>query len=80
MDEVMKQAPEHIKMDDAEIIFKKNNEKVTDTLIELWNLEAPKPETDAVEEKDKWANIRDICDSYDLEMQAQLTLMKKNIL
>jgi hypothetical protein len=80
MDDVMKQAPEHIKKDDAEIIFKKNNENVTDTLIELWNLEAPKPETVAVEEKDKWANIRDICDSYDLEMQTQLTLMKKNIL
>jgi hypothetical protein len=80
MDEVMKQAPEHITKEDAEIIFKKNNENVTDTLIELWNLEAPIPETDKDKEKDKWANIRDICDSYDIEMQAQLNRMKKNIL
>jgi hypothetical protein len=80
MDEVMKQAPEHITKDDAEIIFKKNNENVTDTLIELWNLEAPIPEKDKDKEKDKWANIRDICDSYDIEMQAQLNRMKKNIL
>jgi hypothetical protein len=78
MDEVMKQAPEHIKKDDVEIIFKKNNENVIDTLIELWNLEEPKLDTD--NDKDKWVNIRDICDSYDIEMQAQLNLMKKNIL
>ena len=78
----MKQAPEHIKKDDVEIIFKKNNENVIDTLIELWNLEEPKLDTgaDTDTDKDKWTNIRDICDSYDIEMQAQLTLMKKNIL
>lgn len=80
MDEVMKQAPEHIKKDDVEIIFKKNNENVIDTLIELWNLEEPKLDTDNDNDKDKWVNIRDICDSYDIEMQAQLNLMKKNIL
>ena len=74
----MKQAPEHIKKDDVEIIFKKNNENVIDTLIELWNLEEPKLDTD--NDKDKWVNIRDICDSYDIEMQTQLNLMKKNIL
>jgi hypothetical protein len=76
MDEVMKQAPEHINKDDVEIIFRKNNENVTNTLIELWNLEEPKPETD--EEKDKWANIRDVCDSYDIEMQTHLNRMKAN--
>ena len=74
----MKQAPEHIKKDDVEIIFKKNNENVIDTLIELWNLEEPKLDTG--NDKDKWVNIRDICDSYDIEMQTQLNLMKKNIL
>uniref|UniRef100_A0A6C0LFB0 Uncharacterized protein n=1 Tax=viral metagenome TaxID=1070528 RepID=A0A6C0LFB0_9ZZZZ len=77
MDEVMKQSPEHITRENVEIIFKKNNENVIDTLIDLWNIEEPKVhETDA--EKDKWANIRDVCDSYDIEMQTHLNRMKAN--
>lgn len=98
MDEVMNQAPEHISKEDVEIIFKKNNDNVTDTLIELWELEVPKSaplqplqtaeDTDKVvddilandktglSDKAKWASIRDICDSYDTEMQTQMNRMK----
>ena len=92
MDEVMNQAPEHISKEDAEIIFKKNKENVIDTLIELWELEVPKSAASqslqSVEDiltndkavlpsdKAKWASIRDICDSYDIEMQTQMNRMK----
>ena len=92
MDEVMNQAPEHISKEDAEIIFKKNKENVIDTLIELWELEVPKSaasqSSQSVEDiltndkavlpsdKAKWASIRDICDSYDIEMQTQMNRMK----
>lgn len=89
MDEVMNQAPEHISKEDAEIIFKKNKENVIDTLIELWELEVPKsaasqPVEDILtndkavlpSDKAKWASIRDICDSYDIEMQTQMNRMK----
>jgi hypothetical protein len=87
MEEVMNQAPEHISKEDAEIIFKKNKENVIDTLIELWELEVPKsaplqddiPTNDKAvlsSDKAKWANIRDICDSYDIEMQTQMNRMK----
>lgn len=92
MDEVMNQAPEHISKEDAEIIFKKNKENVIDTLIELWELEVPKSAalqpSQSVEDiltndkavlpsdKAKWASIRDICDSYDIEMQTQMNRMK----
>lgn len=94
----MNQAPEHISKEDVEIIFKKNNDNVTDTLIELWELEVPKSaplqplqtaeDTDKVvddilandktglSDKAKWASIRDICDSYDTEMQTQMNRMK----
>lgn len=95
----MNQAPEHISKEDAEIIFKKNNENVTDTLIELWELDVPKSaasqpsqsveDTDKIiddilandktvlpSDKAKWASIRDICDSYDIEMQTQMNRMK----
>jgi hypothetical protein len=77
MDEVMKQAPDNISREDIEIIFKKNDENITDTLIDLWKLDVPKSTTEPKTATDKWANIRDVCDSYDLEMQSHLKRMKQ---
>ena len=76
MDEVMKQAPDTVSREDVEIIFKKNNENVIDTLIDLWELDVPKSNVECVDDTDKWANIRDVCDSFDLEMQNQMNQMK----
>lgn len=79
MEEVMKQAPEHISKEDIEIVFKKNNENVIDTLIDLWELDVPKTDAELNEKGGKWANIRDVCDSFDLEMQTQINRMKNQI-
>jgi hypothetical protein len=90
LEEVISQAPDNISKEDIEVIFKKNNENVIDTLVDLWDLEAPNapnaPNTanestekdiiDLKTDEHKWANIRDICDSYDLEMQTQLNRMR----
>jgi hypothetical protein len=83
MEEVIKQSPEHISKEDIETIFKKNNDNVIDTLIELWDIEAPKDTTDSNPEEidlttpeNKWANIRDVCDSYDLQMKVHMNNMK----
>jgi hypothetical protein len=103
MDEVIKQAPSDIAVEDIEVIFKKNNENVLDTLFDLWNIEVKDAkaaksaksaksakkdddETEAVDEDDaeldftnpetKWENIRNICDAYDIEMQAHLNRLK----
>ena len=77
MDEVMKQAPDNISREEIEIIFKKNDENITDTLIDLWKLDVPKSTTEPKTATDKWANIREVCDSYDLEMQSHLKRMKQ---
>ena len=87
MEEVIKQAPDNILSEDIEIIFKKNKENVLDTLIELWNIDTNKPVVNDIETADdtldlsdhlnKWAKIRNICDSYDIEMQSQLQGLKK---
>jgi hypothetical protein len=94
MDEVIKQAPCNISVEDIEIVFKKNNENVLDTLFDLWNIEvkdfkdvkdAKNADTDDNGDEEnidlsnpenKWANIRIICDSYDIEMQAHLNKLK----
>ena len=99
MEEVISQAPEHISKEVIESVFKKNNEIVIDTLVELWEIEVPlassnknasntgsdgstgsDEKTDIHNIKDpeeKWTAIRNICDSYDIEMQAQLNRLKE---
>ena len=86
MEEVISQAPEHISKEDIETIFKKNNENVIDTLIELWDIEAPTTEKaanpdeiDLTTPENKWANIRDVCDSYDLQMQVHMNNIKSKM-
>ena len=98
MEEVIQQAPDYFSKEEIEVIFKKNEDNVINTLIDLWNLDAPKTKsaTEAALEADqnidinkisggsgtgsasadKWASIRDICDTYDLEMQTQMNLLK----
>lgn len=107
MEEVISQAPEHISKEIIESVFKKNNEIVIDTLVELWDIEVPLASSnknasgtasdasnastgdgsDGSDEKtdihnikdpeEKWTAIRNICDSYDIEMQAQLNRLKE---
>lgn len=86
MEEVISQAPEHISKEDIETIFKKNKENVIDTLIELWDIEAPTTgktanpdEIDLTTPENKWANIRDVCDSYDLQMQVHMNNIKSKM-
>jgi hypothetical protein len=89
MEEVIQQAPDYFSKEEIEVIFKKNEENVINTLIDLWNLDAPKTKTLADAEAaadidiikngtdaDKWASIRDICDTFDLEMKTQMDLLK----
>lgn len=87
MEEVIQQAPDYFSKEEIEVIFKKNEENVINTLIDLWNLDAPKTKSTAeaaleadqnidINKTDKWASIRDICDTYDLEMQTQMNLLK----
>ena len=93
MEEVIKQAPNNMLLEDIEIIFKKNNENVLDTLFDLWNIDV-KNASDIVKEEatdtndndidldlidpvNKWANIRNICDAHDAEMQLLLKGLRK---
>jgi hypothetical protein len=74
MEEVLKQSPQNIDIDVIKTIFTKNNEKVLDTLLELWEIDDKKSKKEENNQKNKWNDIRDICDSFDIEMQK---IMKK---
>jgi len=77
MDEVYKQSPPNFDKESIKTIFIKNNENVLDTLLELWDIDdkhssiiQKDDDNDKDDkEKNKWTNIRDICDSFDIEMQ-----------
>ena len=98
MEEVIKQAPNNMLLEDIEIIFKKNNENVLDTLFDLWNIDVKKTtdiiketieegteaninnndiDLDLIDPLNKWANIRNICDAHDIEMQSLLKGLRK---
>lgn len=64
MDQLMLQAPSNISFEEAEIIFKKNNENIIDSLSELWDIKDNKKSI----EKNKWDEIRETCDAFDNEM------------
>jgi hypothetical protein len=89
MEEVIKQAPNNMLLEDIEIIFKKNNDNVLDTLFDLWNIDVKKTskivtnieienDLDLIDPVNKWANIRNICDAHDIEMQSLLKELKNN--
>lgn len=70
----MAQSPDNITFEQAEIIFKKNDENIVNTLAELWDLEEPVKKI-----PDKWDEIRETCDAFDKEMgNFMLNLKNKN--
>ena len=73
MDQIVSQKPDNISYEEAERILKKNNENVTEALIEMWNI-APPP---AKKTPSKWDEIRETCDAYDKEMENFMNQMRK---
>ncbi len=75
MDILIKQAPQELTLEEIEIAYENNNKDYIKTLVELWNIKE-KQEPELSKETKKWNEIRDTCDSYDMEMQKIMS--KKN--
>lgn len=74
MDNIIKQAPDNLTIEEIENIYNKNNNDVVKTLAELWDI---KEEIKNVDEKTaKWNEIRDTCDAYDNEMKKIMSKKK----
>jgi chromosome segregation and condensation protein ScpB len=70
MDNLVNQAPGHLTREEIEEIYNKNNKDVLKTLEELWEI---KPKVENLDEKTiKWNNIRETCDSFDIEMKNKM--------
>jgi hypothetical protein len=70
MDNLMNQAPSNLSREEVEEIYKKNNNDILKTLEELWNIDVKTPNLS--EDMIKWNNIRETCDSFDIEMQNKM--------
>ena len=70
MDEVFKQSPVELSYNEVEVIFLKNDKNVLDTLAELWKVSDEKV-YNIDETKNKWNEIRSVCDCFDDEMKKQ---------
>lgn len=68
MDILLKQAPDGISNEIINEVYDKNNNDITKTLMELWDIK------DNIKPKDfsKWDEIRETCDAYDNEMTKML--------
>ncbi len=77
MDEIIKQAPEGIDFSLIKEIYEKNNHDVINTLMELWDIKEKK-EKDISETQKHWNDIRETCDSFDIEMAKVIKEAKKN--
>jgi len=75
MDILVKQAPDNLTIEEIEIIYNKNNQDHTKTLMELWDIQE-KTAPIISENTQKWNKIRDTCDSYDIEMQKIISKKK----
>jgi len=75
MDILVKQAPDNLTIEEIEIIYNKNNKDHTKTLMELWDIQE-KTAPIISENTQKWNEIRDTCDSYDIEMQKIISKKK----
>jgi hypothetical protein len=74
MDSIIKQAPDNFTTEEIENIYNKNNQNISKTLAELWDI---KEEIVNVDQKtEKWNRIRETCDAYDSEMQKLMSKRK----
>jgi hypothetical protein len=71
MENLMNQVPDNLSWEEVEIVYNKNNQDFLKTLEELWDIE---PNVKNLNEKTiKWNNIRDTCDSFDMEMKNKIS-------
>ena len=75
MDVILKQSPVNMSEETINEIYIKNNNDITKTLMELWEIDDNKPKIPSKTQL-KWNEIRETCDAYDFEMTKLLNESK----
>lgn len=75
--QVLLQAPDSVTEEEIRSILSEERGNIVDTLGRLWSVAKPKPHVkDSIQAK--WDEVRDICDSYDGEMEKYLKTMRSD--
>ncbi len=79
---ILQQCPDGITIDIVQELYKKYNGNTVDILSELWNLNTPnilknQNYDENHKQKEKWNNIREICSSYEEEMNKVMEKSKQ---
>lgn len=81
MESILNQCPEGMTLEELSTLYERNNSNVTDVLTEAWKI-CPviknKPIEKNREVREKWNEIRDICNTYEEEMAKAIDAMKNN--
>lgn len=69
---ILNQAPDDVTRQQVEELMVKHNNNTADVLSELWNINQPITSNvvmdAAYENKQRWHNVREICNAYEQEM------------
>lgn len=83
MDNILKQSPEGTTIDDVEKLFSKYEGNTIEILSELWNVSSSNviknqncANIEEFNKKQKWRNIREICNTYEEEMEKYMDTMR----
>jgi|694.fasta_scaffold00020_77 hypothetical protein len=69
IESILQQAPEGVTQEQVEALYNKHEGNSVAVLSELWNLPADIKNVAYNEEKDKWKNMREICQAHEEEME-----------
>ncbi len=71
-DNILQQCPDNVTLEQVQELYSKFNGNVVDILSNVWNIDNIPIKNQSYDEnhdnKEKWKNIRDICSSYEEEM------------
>lgn len=74
IESILQQCPDGTTQEQIEKLLIEHDNNITSVLSECWKM-SEQPKKDTSEHKKKWENIRNICNSYEEEMN---TFMKGN--
>lgn len=78
MEDIVRQAPKNISYEQIKEIYERNEKDKLRTLMEIWDIKDEKKDgRDDIQ--NRWGEIRDTCDAYDMEMARMMDKARENI-
>lgn len=82
MENILNQSPDGTTIEDIEKLFVKYDGNTNDILCELWNISSSNVVKNTYrdanyDQRQKWATIRDICNTYEEEMQKYMDSLRQ---